>query len=210
MAEYIRIKHEEVEGVDIQDTVFQENPPDRCYFCKKELLAKLQVMAAERGLSQVITGENLDDAADWRPGRKAAHELGVRHPLAEAQLSKAEIRQLSRAAGLESAGKPTMACLATRIPYGVSITGELLSRIEAGEEYIAGIGFHQFRLRHHGETCRVEVPAEEFPRVMEPNVRENLVYYLKKLGYRYVTLDLEGYRSGAMNEGLDTEDGGEE
>lgn len=198
----IGIVLEEIASPEMDNPDFTANTPSRCYHCKKELFTLLKAVAARRGLAWVATGENVDDARDWRPGRKAARELGIRHPLCEAGLTKDDIRQLSRQAGLPTAGKPSMACLASRIPYGTPITGELLDRIGRAESYLRSWVPGQLRLRHHGELCRIEVAPEDIPRLLQSPQREEIVEFLKKLGYIYVTLDLQGFRSGAMNEVL--------
>lgn len=193
--ETVHTREMEIEG-------FRHNTPDRCYHCKRALLAELFRVARERGLAWVATGDNADDARDYRPGRKAAAEMGVRHPLAEAGLSKGEIRRLSEREGLRTAAKPAMACLATRVPYGVEITESLLARIGAGEAFLKSRGFSQYRVRHHGDLCRVEIDPAEMGRFADPGLREETARHLRALGYHYVTLDLQGYRAGSLNEAL--------
>jgi uncharacterized protein len=181
---------------------YADNPPDRCYYCKRELFEKLLRMAAAEGRPAVADGSNADDLGDWRPGMKAGRELGVRSLLQEVGLTKAEIRELSREMGLPTWDKPSLACLASRFPYGTPITAEKLSVVERAEEAIRGLGFRQVRVRHHGDTARIEVPEEEVARLLDPAVRRPVVAALKQLGYVYVTADLAGYRSGSMNEAL--------
>jgi len=159
-------------------------------------------VAARHGIDAVADGANADDVADWRPGLRAAAELGVRSPLKEAGLTKADIRALSRDLGLRTWDKPAKACLASRFPYRHRITAEALERVAAAEEYLAGLGLRQYRVRHHGTTARIEVPPEEVARLAAPGVRGDVVAAFKHIGYTYVTLDLEGYRSGSMNETL--------
>jgi uncharacterized protein len=202
LAGWIGIRHEALDLAELPGPDFCANTPERCYHCKKDLFTRLGERATELGLAWVAAGENTDDKGDYRPGRRAARELGVRHPLVEAGLGKAEIRLLSRRAGLPTAEKPAVACLASRIPYGTAITPELLGRIDRGEDFLRGLGLVQFRLRHHGELCRIEVNPAEMPRLADRAVQERVVAFLKEIGYTYVTLDLQGYRTGAMNETL--------
>lgn len=179
---------------------FAANSPERCYFCKQELFARLlQIAEKERG-SYVLDGTNCDDLGDFRPGRKAAKELGVRSPLLEAGLTKDDIRFFSREMGLPTWNKPAYACLSSRFPYGTRITREKLALVERGEDFLRSLGFKQFRLRHHGEIARIEISREQFPLMMEKAVE--VAGELKAAGFTYVALDLEGYRMGSMNEGL--------
>jgi len=203
LAGVIGISHFEVDAVDIDDETFRTNPPTRCYHCKKALFTVLLELARQHGLTYVATGDNVDDLGDWRPGQQAAEEMGIRQPLQEVGLSKKEIRTLSKQINLSTADKPAMACLATRIPYGVEVTRELLTRIEDGEKFLKELGIQQVRLRHHGKICRIEVAAAEMGLFFDRTIRNKVVDYLKNIGYQYVTLDMEGYRCGAMNEVLD-------
>ncbi len=187
---------------ELSDPSYAANPADRCYFCKKHLFELVAQVAAEKGFACVLDGNNADDAGDYRPGRRAALELGVKSPLMEAGLTKAEIRVLSAKAGLPTADKPAMACLASRIPYGTPVTAEVLAQVERAEEAVRGAGFAQCRVRHHGEVARVEVPVAGLPALLENGVREAVVQGVKAAGYRYVTVDLQGYRTGSLNEGL--------
>jgi uncharacterized protein len=200
LAARIGIAHEEIEEVDMSADFFQANPPDRCYHCKRTLFQALRRLADQRGIRHLAAGENTDDSRGHRPGRRAADELAVRHPLQDAGLSKADIRRLSARVPLSTADLPSRACLATRVPYGTPVTADLLGRIEKAEEFLHSLGFSQLRLRHHDSICRIEVGPEEWPLFFEPSVREKVVEFMKNIGYQYVTLDLEGYRSGAMNE----------
>jgi uncharacterized protein len=181
--------------------LYRANPANRCYFCKHDLYTHLTRVAALRD-AVVIDGNNADDRGDYRPGRQAAREFGVRSPLDEVDLRKDEIRELSRQAGLPSWDEPASACLSSRIPYHTEVTVEKLRTIEEAEQAIAALGFRVFRVRHHDEVARVEIAREEMARALEPEVGAALVRALKALGYRYVTLDLQGYRTGSLNEGL--------
>jgi len=174
-----------------------ENPPDRCYLCKRALLGAVCDTAARRGISCVAEGSNVDDDSDWRPGARAVRELGVRSPLKEAGLTKAEIRALSRQLGLPTADKPSMACLASRIPSGERITPEDLRRVEAAEEYLSGLGLTQKRVRVHGALARIEALPEEFPLLLR--CADAVDARLRALGFRFVSMDLGGYRTGSVN-----------
>lgn len=181
---------------------FSHNPADRCYHCKKELFELCLAKAAELGLAVVVDGSNLDDLGDYRPGRQATAELGVRSPLLEAGLSKEEVRSLSRELGLPTWNKQPFACLASRFPYGTEITAERLGQIERCEEFLNKSGFRTYRVRFHNETARIEVGEEEIPRFLDPEQRRDLVAVFKEAGFTYVSLDLEGYRTGSMNKTL--------
>jgi len=187
---------------ELADPEFRANSSHRCYHCKSELYRELAVVADRFDASAVLDGTIADDLADWRPGRRAADERGVRSPLAELGFTKADVRAAAAALGLRSFDKPASPCLASRIPYGTEITRENLSMIERGEELLRSEGFADLRLRHHGDVARIEVPAAELHRLLEPGRRERVIAGLKALGYRYVTLDLEGFRSGSLNEAL--------
>ena len=187
---------------ELSDPNYVANPADRCYFCKKHLFRNIAEAAAAKGFGAVLDGNNADDAGDYRPGRRAAQELGVKSPLLEAGLTKSEIRVLSARAGLSTAEKPAMACLASRIPYGMPVTAEVLAQVERAEEALQTNGFAQCRVRHHGEVARIEVPGAELPRLLDSGVREAVVRGIKSAGYRHVTVDLQGYRTGSLNEGL--------
>ena len=187
---------------ELGDPRYAANPADRCYFCKKHLFEGVAEVASSRGFAFVLDGNNADDAGDYRPGRRAASELGIQSPLMEAGLTKAEIRALSAREGLPTADKPAMACLASRIPYGTPVTADVLAQVERSEEVLRRAGFAQCRVRHHGEVARIEVAVAELPRLLEPALREELVRQIREAGYRYVTIDLQGYRTGSLNEGL--------
>lgn len=179
---------------------FRVNNPDRCYHCKTELFTVLRQVAEQRGIRWIADGSHADDVGDHRPGMKAGEEHGVRSPLREAGIGKAEIRELARFLGLSNWDKPSFACLSSRFPYGTTITAELLARVDGCEKYLRERGFRQFRVRHHDTVCRIEVEPQDIPRVLE--FREAINARFKELGYTYVTLDLEGYRSGKMNDPL--------
>jgi pyridinium-3,5-biscarboxylic acid mononucleotide sulfurtransferase len=190
----------EVPTHEMEDPRFVSNPAERCYYCKQRLMSDLQALATQRGCAAVLSGENADDTGDFRPGMRAAKELGIRSPLLEAGLTKAEIRAASRALGLETWDRPSSACLASRIPYGQEVTRERLERIERAEAILRELGFAQCRVRDHGSVARIEVEPTRLEEALL--LRETLVAKLVPLGYRYVTLDLRGFRSGSLNEVL--------
>ena len=198
-ARRIGARIETVTTGELADPVFASNPTDRCYHCKDELYRQLAAVAEREGGSVVMDGTIADDLSDWRPGRRAAEERDVRSPLAELGFRKADIRAAAESLGLESAGKPASPCLASRIPYGTRITRENLSQVERAEAWLRGLGFPELRVRHHGETARIELPLTELPRLAQPGLRESVVEGLKALGFRWVALDLEGLRSGNLN-----------
>jgi len=205
LAEHCGFPHEVIRTDEVDLEEYRENPPNRCYFCKDELFAKLTVMAKERGYAAIVDGLNADDLGDYRPGRQAARRHNVRSPLMESGLTKDEIRELSRRAGLPTADQPASACLASRFPYGVRITDEKLRRVDQGEETLRDMGFRIFRVRHHEETVRLEFGPEDMARALNREMAARLCSVFKALGYRYVTLDLEGYRTGSLNEVLVTQ-----
>ncbi len=200
IARLVGVELREFETPQLADANFTANPTDRCYYCKAMLLGRLKKLADESGFAAVITGTNADDKGDYRPGRQAEQQLGVRCPLAEARLTKSDIRSAARAMGLPNWNRPAFACLATRIPYGREITAEKLSRVERAEEVLLSLGFTQCRVRDHDTIARIEVPADLIERAVA--LRESIAGPLKALGYTYVALDLEGFRSGSMNEGI--------
>ena len=203
LARSLRVKHLVLRADDVMGMErFSGNPPDRCYHCKKAILSKLLVLAQALGFPCILEASNKDDVKDYRPGHRAVKELGAKSPLIEAGLTKADIRALSMERGLPTWNKPSAACLASRIPYGETITREKLARIERGEAFLASLGFSACRLRHHGELARIEVPESEIARLASAGTRIKIVRRMKALGFRYVTFDLEGYRSGSMNETL--------
>lgn len=190
---------------ELDDPSFQNNPPERCYYCKRVLFSKVKALAAERGLTAVAEGSNADDRRDFRPGRRAAQELAILSPLDEAGLTKPEIRRLaSDIFNLPMAAKPATACLASRFQYGTIITPERLAQVENLEQWLHGQGFRVVRARYHGEVVRLELGSEEEALIHNtPELRQRLVRTAKQLGFRFVSLDLEGFRSGSANEGLD-------
>jgi len=194
------VRHKVIRTQELKDARFIANPVNRCYFCKKELFAKLKNIAARHNLNFVLEAGTITDRKDFRPGNIAKKELKVRSPLEEAGFTKEEIRGLSRQMGLATWNKPSLACLASRLAYGIKISPPLLSRIHRIEVFLRGMGFGQVRLRHYDSTCRIEVEKKDIPRLMHK--RTEVVDKLKKLGYNYVTIDLEGYRSGSLNEVL--------
>jgi len=202
LARKLRVRHRFIHTNEILNPDFVSNPPLRCYYCKAELFSTLKRIAAEEGIVHVLDGQNADDAGDFRPGAKAGRELGVRSPLKEVKLAKAEIRALSRAFGLPTWNKPSLACLASRFPYHTKIDIRSLRQVGGAEEDLRALGFGQLRVRHHGDIARIEITPGEFDRIMKPAVRTKAVAALKKRGYLYVTLDLAGYRTGSLNEGL--------
>lgn len=181
---------------------FRDNSPDRCYHCKRTILGRMLELARGEGYPHLIEGTNADDASDYRPGERAVRELGVLSPLRDASLSKSDIRSLSRAFGLPTWDKPSMACLASRFPYGESINEEKLAAVEQAERFLLDRGFRQVRLRVHGNTARLELLPDQFPLLMNPSVRQEICTFLHRLGFAYAALDLEGYRTGSMNETL--------
>jgi uncharacterized protein len=196
------LKHEVVLTEEFDHLNYTSNPPNRCYYCKSELYTKLIQLARERGFDVICDGTNADDVGDYRPGREAAREMGVQSPLLECGLTKAEIRELSRRAGLQSWNEPASACLSSRVPYGQVVTIEKLSMIDKAELALKRLGFRQVRVRHHDEIARIEVADEEMLRALDPEMARGMSAALRALGYKYVTLDLEGYRTGSLNEAL--------
>ncbi len=194
--------HLVIETDEIDDPNYVANSPRRCYFCKSELYTKLVPIAKERGLAWIANGTNLDDLGDFRPGLDAAHEHNVRSPLVEAKLSKADIRELSKARGLPTWDKPAMACLSSRLPYGTPVTVEVLDRIARAEAFLRSLGLRQLRVRHHGDLARIELDPQGMTLLSGDSVRSKVVAQFKAFGYTYVTLDLAGFRSGSMNETL--------
>lgn len=189
-----------VESNELEIPGFAANPKDRCYHCKRELFQLCAARAAELECAWIADGSNVDDLGDYRPGRRAAGELAVRSPLLEAGLGKEDIRSLSRELGLPTWDKQAYACLSSRFPYGIEITPERLRMVEACEEFLKGKGFRVYRVRYHQDTARIELAEEELARLLEPALREELVAFFKESGFTYVALDLQGYRTGSMNE----------
>jgi uncharacterized protein len=199
MARWMKAPHRFVPTGQLEDERFVQNPPQRCYLCKREIFSRLTKVAQEEGLAWVIEGSNLDDRDEYRPGAQAAREMGVRSPLEEAGLTKAEIRALSRQAGLPTWDHPAQTCLVTRFPYGAPITTEGLAQVEAAETLLREMEFGELRVRHHGPIARIEVVAEDIARLAQPETARRVVAGLRELGYLYVTLDLEGYRRGSLD-----------
>ena len=191
------VQHVILPTAELDDPAYRANTPDRCYFCKSHYLDELLAYALAHGCAALVDGANADDLGDYRPGQKAARERGVRSPLQEVGLTKAEIRALARARGLPNWDKPAAACLASRIPYGTPVTSEVLSQIERAEEHLHRLGFRQVRVRHHGAVARIEVESAELARAVE--LRADIVAALREAGFTYVTLDLAGFRSGSLN-----------
>ena len=200
----LSLNHEAINTEEMEDPRYIRNAGDRCYSCKSELYSKLAPLAEERGLAAVLDGSNTDDLGDYRPGRAAAAERGVRSPLVEVGMSKREVRLLSRRAGLQTWDKPASPCLSSRLAYGTPVTIERLRTVDDGEEVMRSLGFREFRVRHHGELVRLEVAPSELDRALSREVADELARRFRALGFRYVTLDLHGYRTGAMNEVLKT------
>ncbi len=202
VAQEFNLAHEFIETHELERPEYRSNPANRCYYCKDELFAHLTTLARARGFAAVVDGNNADDRGDYRPGRTAAREYGVRSPLDDAELTKEEIRVLSRDAGLPTWDVPASACLSSRIPYGDEVTESKLRQIERAEEVLRGLGFRVFRVRHHGTVARLEIARDEMARALEPDVRDRLVRDLKAIGYRHVAIDLQGYRLGSLNDAL--------
>jgi len=193
------IRHEYIETHEFDNPDYVKNDPNRCFHCKDELFTCLDAVAHERGIEHIVYGVNVDDLGDYRPGQSAAKLHQVKAPLVDAGLSKAEIRELSRLAGLSTWDRPASACLSSRVPYGTPVTPETIKTVERGEEAIRALGFRQFRVRFHGELVRIEVAKDELARALTPEMAQAFVAIFKPLGFHYVTIDLEGYRQGSLN-----------
>lgn len=198
------IRHEFIETHEFENPDYAKNDPDRCFHCKDELFTCLEQVGKERGIEHIIYGVNKDDLGDYRPGQNAAKMHQVQAPLMEAGLTKPEIRELSRIAGLEIWDRPAAACLSSRIPYGTPVTKQTVKTVETGEEALKALGFRQFRVRFHGELVRIEIATDEMEKALTPEMARQFTAIFKPLGFHYVTLDLEGYRQGALNEVLKT------
>jgi uncharacterized protein len=201
IAEQFGLRHEIIHTSELERPEYRANPANRCYYCKHELYTHLSRLAADRH-AIVVDGNNADDRGDYRPGRQAAREFGVRSPLDEVDLGKAEIRELARLAGLPTWDEPASACLSSRIPYHSEVTDEKLRTIEQAETVLRDLGFRVCRVRHHDDLARIEIGRAELQRALEPETSATIVRALKAIGYRYVTIDLQGYRTGSLNEGL--------
>ncbi len=203
-AELIGARHEIMETRELEKPGFRDNPADRCFMCKSDLYTRLSALAGEREVGAVVDGSNADDLQDYRPGMKAIRELGIRSPMVEAGLTKEQIRYLSKEAGLPTWDKPAFPCLSSRIPYGMRITDEALSRIDQGEQYLKSLGVRgPVRVRHHDDLARIEVDSTGIHFLLEPGIQARVVAKFKKIGYKYVTLDLQGFRSGSLNEAIE-------
>ena len=202
LAEWMGARLVRVETHEFDDPRYAANGADRCYFCKTELFEHLEPLARELGLAHVVYGMNRDDRGDWRPGQRAARERGVRAPLDESGMGKADIRAVARHLGLPAWDKPAMACYSSRIPYGTPVTVEALSRIGRAERALRKLGFRQVRVRHHDTIARIEIDPAELPKLLDSALRERVVADVRAAGYTYVTLDLQGYRTGSLNEAL--------
>ncbi|HSV27515.1 MAG TPA: ATP-dependent sacrificial sulfur transferase LarE [Sedimentisphaerales bacterium] len=194
-----------IDADELSDPAFAANSADRCFHCKSHLCQELLDIAAREGFKHVIFGTNLDDLDDFRPGNRAMKHFGIRSPLAEAGLTKQDIRAISRQLGLETADAPASPCLASRLAYGLEITRDRLSQVEAGEDFLRSLGFVEFRLRHHGDIARIEVPAEDIARLACNPLRSKVVEKLRSIGFKFVSLDMSGFRSGSMNDQLSDE-----
>lgn len=199
-ARSLGVQHRVLDTSELSNEEFVQNSPDRCYFCKKELFGKLRRIADIEGISFVLDGSNTDDLQDFRPGRRAAGEFFVRSPLVEAGISKREVREFARSLILPVWDKPSLACLSSRIPYGIRITPEILHTIQNAEDHLRMLGFRQIRVRHHGEIARIELDRDDFGLLFSGDIADRIIAAFKELGYTYVCLDLEGYRTGSMNE----------
>jgi uncharacterized protein len=201
-AKQIGIRHLEIDSEELDIPGFAQNDRNRCFYCKQELFSKLASLATELGLNVVLEGSNLDDNDDYRPGLKAAEALGIKSPLRQAGFDKQLIRELSRDLNLSSWDKPSFACLSSRFPYGESINPEKLRQVEQAEQFLFDRGFTQVRVRHHGDIARIELLPAELPRLLDPQLTEAISHYFRGLGFLYTTADLNGYRTGSMNEGF--------
>ena len=204
------VRHIIMDSEELDIPNFKENPADRCYYCKNELFQKIKEVAQGLGILSVAEGSNADDPKDYRPGMRAVRELGIKSPLLDAGLAKAEIRELSREMGLNTWDKQPFACLASRFPYGQPITREKLLMVDRAEQFLLDLGFQQVRVRHHGDIARIEVGAHESDRLFSGDFAQKVHTEFKKIGFTYIALDLAGYRTGSMNETLAKKSGREE
>ncbi len=201
-ASRLGFKHRVIETNELDRPEYRANGPSRCFFCKDELYTRLTAIASREGYDTVANGTNVDDLNDFRPGMEAARKYGVRSPLLEARLSKADIREVSRRMSLPTWDKPAQPCLSSRIPYGAPVSLEALGKIAAAEKYLRGLGIKELRVRHHGAVARIEVPPQDIPRLAAEDVRSELAAHFRSIGYAYVALDLDGFRSGSLNEAV--------
>ena len=202
VADQFGLRHEFISTAELQRPEYRANPANRCYFCKTELYTTLAAVAASRGIATVADGSNADDRGDYRPGRQAAREHGVRSPLDDAGLTKAGIRALARHLGMATWDEPASACLSSRVPYHTPITDHALRMIERAEDGIRGLGFRACRVRHYDDAARLEIGADELPRAQQPEWREKIIGAVREAGYTHVTIDPQGYRMGSLNEGI--------
>jgi uncharacterized protein len=202
LANQLGMRHVVVETRELDNPEYARNSPNRCFFCKEELFEKLRPIADLEGVAHLVYGANMDDLGDHRPGMEAAKRMRVQAPLIDAEFWKAEIRELSREFGLPTWDKPSFACLSSRFQYGDTITAEKLRQIDAAEAFVRSLGFRQFRVRHHDGLARLEIAREEMPRLWEDGVRDSIVARLRELGYLYVAVDLQGFKSGSANDAL--------
>jgi len=207
IVEKFGFQHEIIQTEELENPGYSANNPDRCFFCKDELYTKLESVARGRGIQNIVDGSTVDDLGDYRPGRRAATQHAVRSPLIEVGLSKTEVRELSRRATLPTWDKPASPCLSSRIAYGTTVTIERLSKVDRGEEILREFGFREFRVRHHDQLVRLEIARSEMDRAMNKEMFQKLAARFRELGFKYVTLDLEGFRSGSMNEVLSNAEG---
>lgn len=198
-AHSVGMRHEVISTAELEDPGYRNNAANRCFFCKTELYGKMTAMARHRGIEIVWDGTNADDGVDFRPGMAAAEQHGVVSPLLDAGFAKSDVRTLSQVAGLSTWDRPAAACLSSRVAYGLEVTPQVLQGIETGEEALRALGFRQFRVRHHGKLVRIEIDPTELDRALEPEMAQRFVEIFRDLGYEFVTLDLEGYRSGSLN-----------
>jgi pyridinium-3,5-biscarboxylic acid mononucleotide sulfurtransferase len=198
-AEKLGLNLIQIHTCELENENFAQNTPERCFYCKTELFSKLRQIALDSGVQWIADGSNVDDLQDFRPGSRAADDLGVRSPLKEAGFTKDEIRQASKEMGLPTWDKPSFACLSSRIPYGVRIEMDILTRLDKAEQFLKSLGFKQVRVRHHGDIARIEVEPEDIERLVSQELRKKVVVMFEKLGYTYTTIDMKGYRTGSMN-----------
>jgi uncharacterized protein len=202
LAGLIGLRHRVIRTREVENPAYAANPVNRCFFCKEELFARLEPIAAEEGMAALVYGATVDDLGDHRPGMVSARQRGVTAPLIDAGLGKADVRALSRAVGLPTWDKPAMACLSSRFPYGTPITPEKLRQVDRAEAFVRGLGFREFRVRHHGDVARLEVARAEMPRLWEEGRADAIAARLRELGFLHVAVDLQGFRSGSLNAAL--------
>jgi pyridinium-3,5-biscarboxylic acid mononucleotide sulfurtransferase len=202
LAKLLGVRYKKMTADVLSNVLISSNPPDRCYHCKKDIFIRLMELAKNEGLANVADGSNLDDLADYRPGNMAIRELGIVSPLKEANFTKNEIRDLSKELGLSTWDKPSMACFASRIPYGTRLTKEIFAKVEQGEKFLRSLELGQVRVRHHGNLARIEVDKAHIVKLFEDGLADEIEKFFKEIGYSFVTIDMKGYRTGSMNEML--------